>query len=159
MGWLKNLFIIASIFFVSCASVGVDGGAAYKGYNMRLVGMTKEHIGAFVSYGQESLPQRWRDKFHMDRVDRYGFGGLFQTTIYKGLYFEPRGDIAYYPGLGTPWEFEFGIRLGYKYRGFGIYVGARHPMGNGDRHEANGDWEHIPDGWKPEFGISYTWTW
>jgi hypothetical protein len=148
---------IGLCFLVGCVSVETGGRISDNGWAVEVTALTAKHIGLRGSIGQEKLPVEWAE--WGSKANRYALGPVWQIPVYKGFYVEPRLDIAYYPTLGTEWELEAAGRVGWKHDWFGVYVGARHPLGNGDRHEDIGRYSHIPDGWKLEAGFNLTWRW
>ncbi len=155
MKWIISLLLL---FSIGCSSIHLGGGATSDGWSTELSGYSHEAdggmkiIGIRGSVGQERLPIDWEHP----STNRVAIGGFTQIQLCKGFYLEPRLDIVYYNNLDTPWEPEFGIRLGYRYKKFSAYIGVRHPLGNGDRHELMGEYSHIPDGWKPEGGLFFS---
>ena len=154
---LGIICIVAAFLAAGCSSVTAGGGYIEDGWTAEVTALAPTNIGTRLSFSQEKLPVEWKE--WGSSANRYAFGPLWHINVYKGFYAEPRLDIAYYPTLGTEFEPEFGLRLGYQHDNFGIYIGVRHPLGNGNRHEDAGRYSHIPDGWKPEAGAFITWGW
>ena len=160
MGISGLAFIVAALTVIicgGCTSVETGGGYIQDGLVVEVTGLTAKGVGGRFSFGQEFLPPEWGP--WGDRTNRFAGSVLWQAQVYKGFYLEPRLDLAYYPDIGTQWELEAGGRVGWKYDFLGLYIGARHPLGNGDTHEDVGRYSHIPDGWKIEAGFNLTWRW
>ncbi len=151
------LAVATIVSCLGCTSIQTGGGYIQDGLAVEVTALSPKNIGARFSFGQEFLPPEWA---HWgDRTDRFAASVLWQAPVYKGFYLEPRLDVAYYPDIGTEFELEAAGRVGWKHDWFGVYIGARHPLGNGDRHEDIGRYSHIPDGWKIEAGFQLTWRW
>ncbi len=156
----KILILLTLLLSVGCSSLELGGGYADDGWTTEVTTTSKRNpnLGVRVSAGRERLPDKWA-QLYGEYVDRYAFGPFYRVKLPHGFFVEPRFEVAYYNELGTPWEPEVGFRIGWQYKSFTVYGGGRHPLGNGDRHEAQGEYEHIPDGWKPEIGFNWTFNW
>jgi hypothetical protein len=125
------------------------------GWSAEFDASAKNGAGVRVSAGKVDLPDRWEPS----STERFALGAIWRAKVWRGLYLEPRAELAYYPQLGTPYELEAGLRLGYEYKNFSVHIGVRRPLGNGNNHEDEGEYTHIPSGWKPEVGLNFTWRW
>lgn len=149
---MRYIILFALLLCVACQSTKT--GLAYidKGWSAEAsVFRTEEGvpIGLRGSVGEVWLPKEWKPNHTM----RYALGPYVQIPLWSSLYLEPRIEAVYYPELETPFEPETGLRLIYRYDFFEVFIGARLPLGNGYRHEKVEDYEHIPAGIHPEFGI------
>lgn len=143
---------------VGCSSINVGGGYIDRGGTLEVSSkMNDSPFGMRVSVSKIALPSGWKELYG-DSTMRYAAGPFAQINVISGFYIEPRIEAAFYPDLGTPFEPEAGFRIGWIYEHLNLYVGVRHPLGNGDRHESFDppEYEHINDGWKPEVG--FTWS-
>lgn len=162
--------ILGLLFLASCQSGKV--GVAYidKGWTTEasiFKAGDGTPLGLRGSAGRVEMPDAWDTDWTM----RYAIGPFVQIPLWQtktwyphtssffttGFYLEPRIEAAFYPDLPTSFEPEAGLRLGYRYDFFEVFIGARLPLGNGNRHESFNppEYRHIDAGFHPELGISW----
>ena len=152
---MKLITLALLVFAAACTSVRPGVNITEDSWSAEFDASAENGVGGRVSVGQVQLPEQWEE----GSTNRFAGGVFWRAYVWKGLYLEPRMEVALYPVLGTPYELEAGLRLGYTYKDFSVHLGVSRPLGNGNNHEDEGEYTHIPSGWKPEVGLDFTWRW